>query len=86
MGRNHKAEDTPEQLLEWMLMQRELLGKRLFILYGIKPLLCDDELVAFYRSALYEKLDLLLIESYQREPLLEEECITIIDKDLCVIY
>lgn len=78
--------DTPEQLLEWMLMQRELLGKRLFILYGIKSLLCDDELVAFYRSALYEKLDLLLIESYQREQRLEEEYVTIIDKDLCVIY
>ena len=78
--------DAPELLLEWMLMQRELLGKRLFILYGMKSFLRADELVSFYRNALYEKLDLLLIEPFQREAALKEECVTIIDKDLCVIF
>lgn len=78
--------DTPELLLEWMLMQREYYGKRLFILYGLKAFLSRDELSAFYRGALYEKLDMLLIEPVQREKPLEEECVTIIDEDLCVIY
>ncbi len=77
--------DVPELLQEWMLMQREYFGKRLFILYGLKSLLSREELSAFYRGILYEKLDLLLIEPFQRGQILEVEKVTIIDEDLCVI-
>ena len=77
--------DIPQLILEWMLMQREYFGKRLFILFGLKACLNRDELSTFYRSALYEKLDLLIIESFQRGESLEEECVTIVDEDLCVI-
>ena len=77
--------DTPELLLEWMLMQRSFFDKRLFIFYGLKCLFSKEELSAFYQNALYEKLDMLLIEPFQKEKPLKEECVTIIDKDLCVI-
>ena len=77
--------DMPELLLEWMLMQRSFFDKRLFIFYGLKCLLSEEELSVFYRSALYEKLNMLLIEPIQRGKPLKEECITIIDEDLCVI-
>ncbi len=78
--------DTPELLLEWMLMQREFLGKQLYIIYGLKSLLQKDELESFYRNVMYEKLNLLLIEPYQRNSPLKDECVTIIDEELCVIY
>ena len=78
--------DIPELLLEWMLMQRDFLGKRLFVIYGLQAFLGREELETFYRSALYEKLDLLLIEPFQRRKPMEEECVTIVDEDLCVIY
>lgn len=77
--------DLPELLLEWMLLQREYLGKRLFVLIGLKSYLSREELKAFYQAVFYEKLDLLLIEPFQRESPMEEECVTIIDEDLCVI-
>lgn len=75
----------PELLLEWMRLQRRFLGKRLFILYGLKAFLSREELCCFYRSVFYEKLDVLLIEALQRGEPVKEECVTIIDKDLCVI-
>ena len=80
-----EGRDTPELLLEWMLMQREFFGKRLFILYGLKTLLGKKELALFYRNVLYEKLDLLLLEPFQKGAPLKEEKITIIDEDLCII-
>ena len=39
----------------------------------------------FYRSVFYEKLSVLLIESWQRETSFPEEQLTIVDKDLCVL-
>ena len=77
--------DTPELLLEWMLLEREYFGKDLFIFYGLKSFLNREELSAFYRGALYDKLNMLLIEPFQRGKPFEEECVTIIDEDLCVI-
>ena len=77
--------DVPELLLEWMLLERDFFGKRLFILYGLKSLLSHEEMSVFYRNALYEKLDMLLIEPCQRGKPMEEECVTIIDENLCVI-
>lgn len=77
--------DVPELLLEWMLMQRCFLGKQLFILYGLKSCLSRDELAAFYRSVWDEKLNLLLIEPFQRGLPMEGECVTIVDESLCVI-
>jgi len=45
--------DMPELLLDWMQMQREFFGKRLFILYGVKQYLTRSEQSAFYRNVLY---------------------------------
>ena len=52
---------------------------------GLKAYLSDEELRLFYRSVFYEKLSVLLIESWQRETALPEEQATIVDKDLCVL-
>lgn len=68
-----------------MRLQRAFFGKRLFILYGLKSLLSEEELSSIYRSIFYEKLDLLLIEAWQQTPPGKEEITTIIDRDLCVL-
>lgn len=75
----------PEILLEWMRIQRRLFGKSLFIVYGLKACVAEEDLRSLYRSVFYEKLDLLMIEPWQRGTPLPEETVTIIDKDLCVI-
>ena len=83
--RQPRSLDLPALLLEWMRLHRAFFGKRLFILYGLKSLLSEDELGSFYRSVFYEKLDLLLIEAWQQLPPRQEEVTTIIDRDLCVL-
>ena len=87
LGFHADGEDLPfaERLLSWMRLQRRFLGKRLFIFYGLEAFLEANERLAFYRSVCYEKLDLLLIEPYQHRPPLDEEVVTIVDKDLCII-
>lgn len=77
--------ELPELLLEWMRLQRLFFGKQLFVMYGLKACLSEDELMSFYRSVSYEKINLLLLEAFQRGDALPGEELTIIDKDLCVI-
>ncbi len=87
MGFHADVEYLPftERLLSWIRLQRRFLGKRLFIIYGLAAFLEENELSAFYRSVFYEKLDLLLIEPHQLRPPFDEETVTIVDKDLCII-
>ena len=68
-----------------MRLQREFFGKQVFIIYGLKLLMTDEELASFYRSVFYEKLSLLLIEPVQTEAPRKEEYVIVIDKDLCVL-
>lgn len=77
--------ELPELLLEWMRLQRLFFGKQLFVMYGLKACLSEDELMSFYCSVSYEKINLLLLEAFQRGDALPGEELTIIDKDLCVI-
>ena len=75
----------PEQLLEFMRLQRQFLDKRLFIFYGLKGCLTREDLARLYRNVSYEKLDILLLEPFQRGKPMEGETVTIVDEDLCVI-
>lgn len=50
---------------------------------GLKPLLSDDELKKLYKHCAFNKISLLLIESYKVRPLLECERAIIITEDLC---
>ena len=38
-----------------------------------------------YKKMFYEKIYLLLIENHDNNDIIEEERVTIIDKDMCVI-
>lgn len=75
---------VPEQILEYMKLCRELLGKRLFVFVNLKCFLDAEELERFYQSVFYEKYSLLLLESAQGK-YISGETVRIIDDDLCEI-
>ena len=79
------AMDFPEKIFEWIRLQKAYNGKELFIFYGLKSLMSDEELSVFYKGIFYEKTQLLLIEPSQNGCMLEGECLTIVDEDLCVL-
>lgn len=74
----------PERVLEFMKLQRRFFGKTLFVFYNLKALFSAQELELFYRSLLYEKLTVFLIEDMQRRTLKDLESTLIIDEDLCI--
>ena len=75
----------PEMILEYMNICRKFFKKNLFVFLNLKSYLTVDEQQLFYKSAVYEKFNLLLIENYQHESIGSYEKNVIIDKDLCVI-
>ena len=74
----------PERVLEYLLLARGLLGKKLFICYGLHNCMTDQEMTLLCKEATYRKLCLLLVEAVQPNPSSYEK-ITLIDQDLCVI-
>lgn len=79
-----QALSLPEQVLEFMKLQRLFFGKKLFVFYNLKACLSGQELAAFYRSVQYEKLHVLLLEDTLRKRLPEQEKTVVVDEDLCV--
>ncbi len=76
--------NLPERLLEYMLLSRGLLGKKLFIVYGLCALLEEKEIELFLHELLNRKLKVLLIEASQPATASEMQMI-VVDHDLCVL-
>lgn len=74
----------PERILEYCLLARDLLGKKLIVCYGIHACLSDEEFNLVCKEAIYRKLCLLLIETVQ-PPRTPGEKMIVIDRDLCVL-
>lgn len=75
----------PEMILEYMNICRKFFKKNLFVFLNLKSYLTIEEQQLFYKSAVYEKFNLLLVENYQHESIISCEKTVIVDKDLCVI-
>lgn len=73
----------PERVIDYFLLARGLLGKKLFICYGLHNCMTDQEMALLCKEAACRKLFLLLVESAQPESN-EHEKLTVIDQDLCV--
>ena len=84
-----KFETNPENLLEklidYICVISEVFGKKVFVLVNMKSYFTKDELNMLYKKMFYEKIYLLLIENHDNNDIIEEERVTIIDKDMCVI-
>lgn len=81
-------DDLPinERIIEYMRLNRNLLGKKLFIFVGLKSYFAEEELKLFYKDIIAEKFDVLLIEGHQYSYIIDTEKIRIIDNDLCELY
>lgn len=74
-----------EKLLDYVYITSEFLSKKLFIFVNLKSFLLEEELEEFYKMMFYKKINILLLESFEREYKLGCEEYYIIDKDLCQI-
>lgn len=80
--------DAPEnflvRIIEYMKILFEFCGISIFCFVNLKNYLLTEELLQLYESVKYNKLKILLIESYEAD-VLDGEHIIIIDKDHCLI-
>lgn len=73
-----------ERVLEYIKVLGMLTDIKLLFLVDIKAFFSDEKIGELYKAASYYCVNLLLIESVQRNTI-EEERIYIIDKDKCLI-
>lgn len=73
-----------EKLISYLRICAELLRIRLLLFVNLKSYLSGEELEELYRMAGYLKIQLLLVESHERE-MLPAEQYYIIDSDKCLI-
>lgn len=76
------AQSDLERLLDYMELTRELEHERLFILVNLRSYYPDEEVEAFFASALAHKFLILPVDSVARRRLENEQRITV-DEDLC---
>lgn len=80
--------ETPEdfltRIIEYIKVLSETCQIFLFCFVNLKSYLSSDEIMELYKITSYNKINLLLIE-HQETSKIEQEHITIIDKDRCLI-
>lgn len=74
-----------EKVADYIKLMQEFFSPLCFAFVNLKAYLNEDELESFYQFALYNKINLLLIESREAEIPLKYEKIRVIDRDLCEI-
>lgn len=72
-----------EKIICYINIYVSLKNINFFVFVGLKPLLSDCELEKLYKHCAFNKISLLLIESYKVRPLLKCERAIIITEDLC---
>ncbi|MGL4986858.1 MAG: type II-A CRISPR-associated protein Csn2 [Treponemataceae bacterium] len=77
-----ESEDFLEQLCDYMKAFRDILNITTFIFANLKSYLLQEDLQLLYEYSFYEKINLFLIESTDRDFIKCEKKI-IIDADLC---
>lgn len=76
--------DFLERLVHFIDVSSKFQKVKIIVFVNLKTYLTDEEIQELYKEAFYRKLNLLLLEnSIEHE--LEEEIVSIIDKDLCFI-
>lgn len=87
-GYNVLMEDTDcsllEKLMEYMRAMSQICHIRSFVCVNLKSFFSKEELKYLYEFAVYEKINIIVIESIQSEALIGEKG-WILDKDLCII-
>ena len=77
--------DTIQRLAQYVKLMHRVLNIQLFIFVNIKDYCSEELLEELYRTLLYEKVGILLLERHESAKI-DQERVTIIDKDACLIY
>lgn len=78
-------EKLSERLLDYMSIYNEYCNTGLFVFVNLKSYISNDELRNLYDTLFYRKINILLIESMERNHVLDCELLHVIDNDLCQI-
>lgn len=83
-----KIYDTmSEKIIYYMKVCSEFCKTKLFILINLKLFLKKEELIALYRDIVYNKFNVLLIETIEMKNIPDLENVMIIDQSFCeIIY
>lgn len=73
------------KLLKYIFVLNELLGIKIFILHSIHSFLENDQIQILVKETAIKEISLIVIENGVNFTPLENEKISIVDKDLCVI-
>lgn len=73
-----------EKIVNYLRTLHQVCNVEIFIFVGLKGYLTHTELLELYTMASYEKLHIILIESFMHKPETIENTI-ILDSDLCII-
>lgn len=79
------CDSVVESICDYVSLCKKYTKSRVYVFVNLKSFLSDCEISEFYKFAMYEKIDLLIVESSEKA-LLECENETIIDADLCEIH
>jgi len=73
-----------EKIIDYMQVVLEFDCQKLFVIYGLRDFIVDEEAMRFYDTVLQHGFDIICIESKEHECLPLEESY-IVDSDLCEI-
>ncbi len=72
-------------LFYYLKLRKRLYSIDLFVIANLKAYFTETELNLFIRDALYEKINLIILENIETPIYLDHEQKLILDKDLCII-
>lgn len=74
-----------EQLVEYLKLNSELCGVKLFVVLNLQMFLNEEDLSMLYKELEVHKICLLDIEGYFNRPTINSENLIVIDRDNCII-
>lgn len=75
-----------EEIVNYILLYKNIFNVELFVFVNLKCVLSKTQLLELYKTILYQKINILLIESNVKDVLKQYENLRIIDNDMCEIY
>lgn len=80
----HDGSSYVDNFVSYLKVTSSVLRTKVYVVLNLKQYYTDEELHNIYKEAIYQKINLIVIEGVQSSHL-EEEKHYIIDKDTCVI-
>lgn len=79
------GENLAAQLLDFIIMTKKYTGVNCFVMLNLHACFTSDELLQIYKEAIYQNVQILLIENKNCYEKLQTETVYIVDEDMCEI-